>query len=182
MEQDVVCNMGTEISPRRTVQFMSPEFITDRKGSKGRGIVHAGRAKECFYRDIAFVNGYNICCPVYFYDPASGKSPLGINTAGSKCVSLSADCLSSGCHGSRFWIHVIKVSVMNQPSGFHGARAFEEIPLTFYLSPSGSHYSFGIHVISVAVAVLPPGQEYASGIKQVALSADTLEFNQARAF
>ena len=69
---------------------------------------------------------------------------------------------------------------MNQPSGFHGARAFEEIPLTFYLSPSGSHYSFGIHVISVAVAVLPPGQEYASGIKQVALSADTSEFIQSR--
>ena len=182
MEKNVIRNMRTIISPGRSVQFVHIELVKNPERAKRRRIVHTGRAEECFYGYVSFIYGHDIGGPVYLNQPCAGKSRLGINTAWRKGIILSVDSPVSCRHSPCFWIHVIEISVVNQPSGFHDAGAFKEIPFVFDFFPSGGDDAVSVHIVFVRAPRLPPGQEHASAVEQITFAINTLKADQTGAF
>lgn len=143
VEQDIRCDMGAILTPRRSHQLMPVQLILDRERT-GRcaAAIAGGRADKCFDCGVAAV-----------YDDEAL-----ISIAGGTALYLDAPRTAHGHFDLTVRAEVIQLSVDRALAGHHLAgRLVEVILYVVLLQPSGLHLSVGIKVVGAIIRPVPSG-------------------------
>ena len=119
MEQDVGSDVGTIVTPGRSVQLMNAQFIKKPEGTGRCCIVQTGGAEEYFYQIASFVDGYHISLTVNLDAVGAIGYPVGLTALRIKGIGHTSDGygLAADRCAAVVRIQVVTVVVVENPAG-----------------------------------------------------------------
>ena len=119
MEEDIRSNVGTVISPGRSIQLVDTQLIQKTEGAGRCCIIQTGGTEEYLDGIAAFINSNHISLTVNLDAVGTIRDPVRLTTLGIKGVSNASDAygLAADSCAAVAGIEVITVVIVENPAG-----------------------------------------------------------------